>query len=153
MSGMDYDKDDSDSTFASHNHVKSDIRIFEEAKQHEDEKKDEASSDDDGWTYPKNETYQPYIVLFMSFTHNTTYPATAEFTKVQLLAIKPHHVKRWFNNIVYHTPTPTEQDRSIYQRASSLKNKARSFFLPPKQACPGRQRRNPTIHSTLNALL
>jgi hypothetical protein len=41
----------------------------------------------------KNKTYQPYIVSFMSFTHNTTYPSAAEFTKERLLAIKPHHVK------------------------------------------------------------
>jgi hypothetical protein len=113
MSEMVYDTDDGDSTFASHNHVESDIEIFEEAKQQEDETKDEDSSDDDGWTYPKNETYQPYIVLFMSFTHNRTYPATAEFTKEQLLSIKPHHVKRWLNEKAYHTPTPTEQDRPI----------------------------------------
>jgi hypothetical protein len=102
---MDYDTDDSDDSdlsFASHNHVESDVESveenFEEAKQQEDE---DDSSDDDGWMYPKNETYQPYIVLFMSFAHNRTYPATTEFTKEQLLAIKPHHVEKWLNNRAY----------------------------------------------------
>jgi hypothetical protein len=154
---MDYDtddSDDSDSRFASHNHVESDIEEnFEEAKQQED---DEDDNSDDGWTYPKNETYQPYIVSFMSFTHNRTYPATTEFTKEQLLAIKPHHVKKWLNNRAYHTPMPTEQDRPIYQRAGSLKKakQALSFYHPNKHV-PWLEGRggNPTIHSTLNALI
>jgi hypothetical protein len=48
---MDYDTNDSDSSFASHNLVKSDIKNFEEAKQQDDEtKKEDTSSDDDGWT-------------------------------------------------------------------------------------------------------
>jgi hypothetical protein len=33
----------------------------------------------------------------MSYIHNKTYPATAEFTKEQL-AIKPQHIKRWLSN-------------------------------------------------------
>jgi hypothetical protein len=92
----------------------------------------------------------------MSFTHNRTYPVTAEFTKEQLLAIKPHHVKRWLNERAYHTPTPTEQDRPIYQRAGSLKKakQALSFYHPNKHV-PWLEGRggNPTIHSTLNALI
>jgi hypothetical protein len=158
MSEMVYDTDDSDSTFASHNHVESDIKIFEEAKQQEDETKDEDSSDDDRWTYPKNETYQPYIVLFMSFTHSRTYPATAEFTKEhQLLSIKPHHVKRWLNERAYHTPTHTEQDRPIYQHAGSLKKakQALSFYYHPNKHVLWLEGTggNPTIHLTLNALI
>jgi hypothetical protein len=94
----------------------------------------------------------------MSFTHNRTYPATAEFTKEQLLSIKPHwhHVKRWLNERAYHTPTPTEQDRPIFQRAGSLKKakQALSFYHPNKHV-PWLEGRggNPTIHSTLNALI
>jgi hypothetical protein len=47
MSEMDYDTDDSDSTFASHNHVESDINV-DDTTQQQDETKDEDSSDDDG---------------------------------------------------------------------------------------------------------
>jgi hypothetical protein len=107
--------------------------------------------------YPKNNTYQPYIVLFMSFTHNRTYyPRNAEFTKQQLLAIKPHHIKKWLNKLAYNTSTATDNDRPVHKHSGSLEKvkQADSFFHRNKRVpwLDGRGG-NPTIHSTLNALL
>jgi hypothetical protein len=138
MSEMDVDTDDSDSTFfSSHNEVNDNenANANEEKQEEEDEDEEQRSaesSDDDGWTYPKNKIYQPYIVSFMSFTHNRTYPKNAEFTKQQLLSIKPHHVKKWLNKLAYNTATPTENDRPLHKRSGTsdvvLKRQSKLFL-------------------------
>lgn len=118
--------------------------------------REDASSSDDDWTYPKSAKHQPYIVSLFSFMDQMTYPKDTRFSKEKLLSIRPHHVRKWLCQRAYGKPIPEEGDHPTMQRSGSLK-KAKSgvsFFHPDKHV-PWLEGRggNPTIHRSINDLI
>jgi hypothetical protein len=93
---------------------------------------DDASEDD--WVYGENKKHQSYMVQFMRFKDGVHYAKDTQFTKEQLLAIRPVHVRHWLNQLAYHKTAPAPDDKPLYYRSGSLK-KAKggiSFFHPNK---------------------
>jgi hypothetical protein len=134
-----------------------------DAEEHNDELQEEAPEppgDEEGsvddWVYGENKKHQSYMVKFMSYKNNTVYPHDRQFTKEEILAIRPGHVRRWLNQLAYHTPTPGPNDKPLYYRSGSLK-KAKggvSFFHPNKHV-PWLEPHggNPTQHRSINELI
>jgi hypothetical protein len=60
----------------------------------------------DDWVYPRNKPTQQH--------HNRTFNTNQCFTKAQLLAVRPFHIRGWLCNRAYHTPNPGPNDRPIY---------------------------------------
>ena len=116
----------------------------------------EAQEEDDDWVYGENKKHQSYMVHFMRFKDGVNYAKNHRFEKEDLLAIRPMHVRRWLNQLAYHTPTPGPDDRPLYYRSGSLK-KAKggiSFFHPNKHSpWIDPHGGNPTQHRSINELI
>jgi hypothetical protein len=115
---------------------------------------DDASEDD--WVYGENKKHQSYMVNFMRFKDGVHYAKDTYFTKEQLLAIRPVHVRRWLNQLAYHKTAPTPDDKPVHYRSGSLK-KAKggiSFFHPNKHVpWVDPHGGNPTQHRSINELI
>jgi hypothetical protein len=57
--------------------------------------------------------------------YNQQFPADTKFTKEQLLAVRPHHMRCWLNKRAYGVPNPGPDDKPLNGRSSSLR-KAKS---------------------------
>jgi hypothetical protein len=57
---------------------------------------------------------------FMRFKDGVHYAKDTQFTKEQLLAIRPVHVRRWLNQLAYHKAVPTPNDKPVYYRSGGL---------------------------------
>jgi hypothetical protein len=111
---------------------------------------------DDEWVFPTSKKNQNYLVSFMRFANGEQYNMNHQFTKPQLLAIKPYHVCRWLNQLAYHTPTPGHDDRPIsYRSGSSKKAKGDVAFFHPNKHAPWVEPHggNPTIHRSITELI
>jgi hypothetical protein len=120
--------------------------------------------DHDEWVFPRSRDYIPYLVHLMSFLHNRSdnpYPKATTFSKEQLLAIQPHHVRRWMTLRAYGTVNPGDDAHVTGCRANSLlkAKQAISFYMPNKHvpwidgtggnpSCG-----NPTRHKSISALI
>ena len=54
--------------------------------------------DDDGWEWPTSSTAKKYkssLISFMSYFHNKQYDKDKEFTKEELLQIRPRDIHNW----------------------------------------------------------
>jgi hypothetical protein len=113
--------------------------------------------DDSGWAFPKRPRLDHYIRSLMSFKHdrwNDKYPKGTEFTKDELLTLRPIDVRRWLCMRAFHKPDPDWQNDCgpTYERASSL-GKAKhgvSVYMPNQHAAwiEGRGG-NPTLHHSV----
>ena len=115
-------------------------------------------AESDGWTYPNNSTYQPYMVEFMSFLHGAEeYEDNKVFTREELLEIKPMDVKRFLCMKAYDDPDPNIGGgaRPTNGRSDSLYHakKALSFFMPNKAAAWCNGQGNPTKSSLVNDMI
>ena len=72
----------------------------------------------DGWRYPSNPAYQPYMVDFMEFFHAVEYERNATFSRAELLEIEPVDVKGWLANKAFHDPEydVNRGDRPVHMR-------------------------------------
>ena len=114
---------------------------------------------DEDWTYPHHHTNQQYIAELMSFLHGRTddpYPRNKEFTRLELLEIRPSDVKKYLLFKAFEDPDPSPDARVTNARAGSLKKAKQSisWFMPNKnvawiEGIGG----NPTRHSSVNAVI
>ena len=127
----------------------------ETVQEGEEEEAEDDEDDHEDWTYVRNPKYDHFMIRFMSFKDRTTYPKDVMFTKDQVLAIRPHHVRKWLTHLAYKTITPGANDLPIHYRAESMKKAkgAISFYLPNKQAWIDGVGGNPTIHSSISKLI
>jgi hypothetical protein len=93
--------------------------------------------DEEAWVFPDRPEYKHYLLHFMSFLHNRLpdpYPKETTFTKEQLLAVQPHHVRKWLNLRAYGLTDPAEHLAATGCRSSSLMTAkhALSFYMPNK---------------------
>jgi hypothetical protein len=129
----------------------------EDEEEHQEEEEDRPTSEEeDDWVYPSNKKHQSYLVKCMRFTKNAHFDKNHRFTKADLLSLRPVHIRRWLNQLAYHTPTPGPDDKPTHYRSGSLK-KAKggvSFFHPNKHV-PWMENRggNPTQHRSINELI
>jgi hypothetical protein len=84
-----------------------------------------ADNNDNGedWEYPKNKTYQACIIEFMSWFHGgVQYEKDYEFSRNELLEIRPKDVKSWFADKTYGDPNYNidRGDRPIHARSASM---------------------------------
>lgn len=113
---------------------------------------------DDGWEYPTNATYQPYMVDLMNFFHGgMDYPSNQKFTREELLELGPLDIKRWLLNKAYGDPDVILNDDSDPPqiRSSTLEfaKKSISFFMPNRLLQWANGVGNPTKSSAVNILL
>ena len=92
---------------------------------------------DDDWVYPKNHVYQRSISELMSFVDGRTenpYSRNEQFTKDQLLALRPSHIRRFMLYKAFKTDNPGDDDMPVHHRAESLRKvkQAISFFMVNK---------------------
>jgi hypothetical protein len=93
--------------------------------------------DDEVWEFPRSLEYLPYLLHLMSFVHNrldNPYAKDTTFAKEQLLALQPHHIRRWMNLRAYGVVSPDENVNSTGCRSNSLlkAKQAISFYMPNK---------------------
>jgi hypothetical protein len=116
---------------------------------------DNDASEDD-WVYRDNKKHQPYILNFMRFKDGVHNVEDTQFTKEQLFAIRPEHLRRWLNQLAYHKTAPTPDDMPLYYRSGSLK-KAKGgicFFHPNKHIqWVDPHGGNPRQHRSINELI
>ena len=115
-------------------------------------------ANEDGWIYPRGHTYQPVMVEFMSFLHGAVeYEADVEFTREQVLEIRPIDVKRFLCMKAYNDPDPDIGNgaRPTYGRSDSLYyvKKALSKFMPNRTANWVNGQGNPTKSSLVNDMI
>jgi hypothetical protein len=70
--------------------------------------------DEDDWVFPHSTVYKPYLLDLMSFVHNRVnnkYPKETAFSKEDLLAIQPHHIRRWLKWRGYGVTSPDDNAR------------------------------------------
>lgn len=68
-------------------------------------------SEDDDWVYPTNsKRNQSYMVRFMRHKLKASFAKDHVFTKGEILAIRPVHIRRWLNKLAYGTETPASND-------------------------------------------
>jgi hypothetical protein len=117
--------------------------------------------DEEDWVFPDNDKhkYKPYLLHLMSFLHNRLddpYPKATEFSKEDLLAIQPHHIRKWMNIRAYGNERPTDDALVTGCRSGSLAKAkmAISFYMPNKNV-PWLEGRggNPTRHISITALI
>ena len=68
-----------------------------------------ATLNDDRWEYPINHKHQQYICEFMSFFHGRAdepYARNKQFTKEELLEIRPIDVKEFLLFKAFQDPNP-----------------------------------------------
>ncbi|KAL3940006.1 MAG: hypothetical protein SGARI_001159 [Bacillariaceae sp.] len=116
----------------------------------------DGNESDDDWVFPTHKKYYKMLLRFMRYSNNVHYQDGYDFSKEELLAIRPGKVRRFLNYLAYKTPTPGTNDTPKFMRAESLK-KAKgmiSFFHPNKhvQWIEGRGG-NPTQHRSITALI
>lgn len=78
---------------------------------------------DDGWVYPTNESYQPYMVELMGLIHGgVDYPIHKKFMREELLELGRLDIKRWLANKAYCDLDYNihKGDHPVYIRSSSL---------------------------------
>ena len=66
----------------------------ETVQEGEEEEAEDDKDDHEDWTYVRNPKYDHFMIRFMSFKDRTTYPKDVMFTKDQVLAIRPHDVRK-----------------------------------------------------------
>ena len=121
-----------------------------------------AAVDDDGWIYPRHHDYQLHISGLFTVKDRrleNPYPRNKEFSKEELLTIKPSDVKRYLLWKAYGTTTPDFSNtelRVTTARGESLKKykQAISWFMPNKHVAwiediGG----NPTRHTSVSAVI
>lgn len=113
---------------------------------------------DDGWKYPINECYQPYMVELMAFFHGCIeYPGDQQFTREELLELTPLDIKQWLANKAFGDPDYNVQrgDRPVYARSSTLEfaKKSVSFFMPNRVPPWVNGAGNPTKSAAVNDML
>jgi hypothetical protein len=103
-------------------------------------------NEEDDWVYP-NKPKQQHLVSLMRYMYNRQFPADTKFTKEQLLAVQPHHIRCWLNKRAY---------KPLNGRSSPLR-KAKSSISAfyPNQHAPWIEGRggNPTLHKSINQLI
>jgi hypothetical protein len=123
-----------------------------------------AAVEEDVWVFPENREYKGYLVHFMSFLHNRLvdkYPNDAVFSKEELLAIQPHHIRKWMNLRAYGMINPPDNAIVLNFRSNSLlkAKQAISFFMPNKHVpwLDGSNGHpsggNPTRHKSISDLI
>jgi hypothetical protein len=123
-----------------------------------------AALDDEDWEFPESRKYQPYLIHCMSYLHDrlhNPYPKDTIFTKEELLAIQPHHIRKWMNLRAYGEATPNANAHITGCHSNSLlkAKQAISFYMPNKHVPwmegtggnPGGG--NPTCHISINVLI
>lgn len=121
--------------------------------------------DEDDWVFPHSAVYKPYLLHFMSFVHNRLndiYPKETVFSKEDLLAVQPHHMRKWMNWRAYGVTNPNDNAPVTGCRSNSLlkAKQAISFYMPnkhvpwidgsgPNNPSGG----NPTRHMSISALI
>jgi hypothetical protein len=92
----------------------------------------------------------------MNSIDKVVYPKDTQFSKEQLLGIKPNHVRKWLCKLAYGTETPDEDACPRFQRANSLrKAKSGISFFHPNKHVPWLEGRggNPTIHPSISQMI
>ena len=115
-------------------------------------------NNDDGWEYPINESYQPYMVDLMGFFHGSIeYPVDQRFSREELLELTPLDIKRWLANKAFGDPEYNVQkgDRPVHARSSTLEfcKKSISFFMPNRMPHWVNGAGNPTKSAAVNDIL
>ena len=118
--------------------------------------------DNEDWTFPHSNVYLPYLLHLMSFLHGrlaNPYPKETVFSKEQLLAIQPFHVRRWMNLRAFGVINPSEDAIVTGCRSASLlkAKQAISFYMPNKHVPwidgHGRNCGNPTRHRSISEVI
>ena len=101
--------------------------------------------------------YRPHLRALMSHKDGVDYGADAEFTRAQILEIRPRHIVRWMCRGAYGTEEPTDNDRPVNRRSSGLQfqKKAVSYFMPNRNAKWNVETEtgNPTMSVAVNDLI
>jgi hypothetical protein len=69
--------------------------------------------DEDDWVFPHSLVYKGYLLNLMSFVHkrvDNVYPKDHVFMKEELLAVQPHHIRKWMNWRGYCVSSVTNSD-------------------------------------------
>ncbi|KAL7540543.1 hypothetical protein ACHAWF_008540 [Thalassiosira exigua] len=122
-----------------------------------------ASDDGDGWTWPRptktSKVYQGNLSKFMSWFHeaNPAYKKDEEFTREELLEIKPSAVHDYFALNMFGK-TDYEEDEPVKEggwrwNTLDFQKKSFSYFMPNKKPewCEGRG--NPTKAEVVHKLM
>ena len=93
----------------------------------------------------------------MNYSFGTSHPKDYDFTTEELLELKPEHIYAFMANQVYGKPNPSDDDKPLNGRSSTLEymKKAISFFMPNKLAGWNVETRsgNPTRSVEINELI
>lgn len=87
---------------------------------------------DDSWVYPDIPKKQHYVVSLMSFVHGRVddpYPKTIQFSKAEMLEVRPSDIKRWLAYRAYGDPDPSPADNPTQERSASLKKAKHSVSV------------------------
>ena len=78
-------------------------------------------NDADGWFFPMDkEKYHPYIASLMGFIHGQQYTNTKTFTREEMTAVTPVHVRNWMCMKAFRKTAITSTDRPKYCRGNTL---------------------------------
>jgi hypothetical protein len=106
---------------------------------------------------PHRKDYYRHLVKFMSFRDGINYGNDAHFTPLQLDAITPAELVRYFCMKVYGIPEPGPNDNPTLGRHTSIEmaKKAISYYVPNKLSKwnPMAQNGNPTKSVEVNELI
>jgi hypothetical protein len=112
--------------------------------------------EDENWVYPVCMRRQLYICECMSLKHDRIddiYPKTIQFSKEELLELRPSDIKAYVNWKAFGDPYPRKNDRPLNGRGKSVEKakQAVSFFMPNKSvAWMERIGGNPTRHHSVS---
>ena len=101
--------------------------------------------------------YRSWFLKCMNYSFGTSHPKDYDFTTEELLELKPEHIYAFMANQVYGKPNPSDDDKPLNGRSSTLEymKKAISFFMPNKLAGWNVETRsgNPTRSVEINELI
>jgi len=124
------------------------------------EYEDTPGTDATNWVFPRDKPqYLPPFLEFMRFIRNTGFDRDHTFTKVELLSLKPKHVRAFLTYKAFGKITKKPEDKPIHGRSNHIKNMKMkiSHFMPsgaPWVDLPdGSGYGNPTRHKSINALI
>jgi Transcriptional activator of glycolytic enzymes len=113
-------------------------------------------NDADGWFFPMDkEKYHPYIASLMGFIHGQQYTNTKTFTREEMTAVTPVHVRNWMCMKAFRKTAITSTDRPKYCRGNTLAQmkKCSSHYFPNKGAQWIDGKGNPTRAQCVNEII
>jgi hypothetical protein len=82
---------------------------------------------------PSKNNYKPTLVWLMSYLDNQDCGKDHDFTQQRLGVLTPDNLMWWFNEEIFHTPTPPANHNlqpGIRSSTVAYWKKALSFFMP-----------------------